>query len=160
MDDLDAMIDALARLAAPGRTEVAELKARLEGVVKVVREGQEDPAARGRAADEIDKLVATLGTIAKTAKATLAANRGLAAAFKDIDLGTIGAALTYFGQWLRAPTPESTKVVEDTVAQLRGQPNMKGAWGDADADKQREQEIDAQLEKDIADVFGDLKLKL
>jgi hypothetical protein len=155
-EDLADLADALARVSATerglkgtaARAHVDELKARVETIRRVVDEDTDDPAVRGRAADELDKLV---GTIERIDRAVGSAARK-APVFQQVDFAQIAAGMRVVAQWLRAPTPESTAAVDFLMASLR----ELTAAEDAATQRKLEAEIDANVDHSLAGIFGDL----
>lgn len=171
--DIDLLIDALARASAANRglmgeqaiAHVEELKARVVAVEDLARSRVDDAEARRRAAEEIDKLIDTLGRVQNTSgRALQHANPQIKAAFRGVDLGRMAAGLRYIADWLREPTPEAEAEIMHTVEQLRAITGavdpMMDPWADDKTAKQLRDDIDADVKKSLDDIFGDLNKKI
>jgi hypothetical protein len=168
--DLELLVDALVRVSAvrsglsgeAAITHIEELKARLVAVDELGTHRLDDSMARRQAADEVDKLVATLGQIQKTTgRALQRASPQVKAALRGVDLGRMGEALRFVAHWLREPTAEREAEIALVVEQLRlitgAVDPMTDPWADEKTARELEEGIDADVSKSLDDIFGDLK---
>jgi len=103
-------------------------------------------AQRAHAADELDRARTAL------ANAIQAAKPALDAKLPQLSLDGLLRILELVATWLRAPTPESTRVVEQLIEQLRGKPGVEAMWRDKAAEEKREAELDADVQKSLDEI--------
>ena len=106
----------------------------------------DEPAARGRIADELDRAHGEL------AKAIAAAKPAIDAKLGTISFDALLGVLELVATWLRAPTPETTRQVEQLIDHLRALPGGDAMWRDKVAEEKREAELDADVQKSLDEI--------
>jgi hypothetical protein len=149
---LAAQIAAIA--SAPGGQQ-AQLKDQLAivaaslGALGKALEAPDEPGARSRIADEVDRT--RTGVLSALAKAPV----------KDPGVGALVSTLELLGSWLRTPDAENTAAVEKLVAALRAVPGGEALWTDQAAEAKRKAELDADVQKSLDEIKAGMpKLKL
>ena len=123
----------------------------------------DDPAARVRVADEIDRArVAMVDAMTAAAPAFARAKPELQARLRAISVPGLAATLELVAGWLRAPTPGNTAAVERLVAALRAIPGAGAAlWEDQAAEAKRKAELDRDVQKSLDEIKAGMpKFKL
>ena len=100
----------------------------------------DDPAARTRIADEVDRVRTTM--LAAVAKSQV----------KNVPVPALADTLELLASWLRAPTPETTARVERFVAALRAVPGGDALWADQAAEAKRKAELDEDVQKSLDEI--------
>ena len=152
--DVNRLASQIAAIASAPGSRQPELKAQLATVAASVAalgkalEAPDEPGARARIADDIDRTrVTMLGALAKTA-------------VKDVPVAALAGTLELIAGWLRAPTPENTAAVERLVAAIRAAGGDE-LWVDQAADAKRKAELDADVQKSLDEIKASMpKLKL
>jgi hypothetical protein len=145
---LAAQIAAIASASGGQQGQLATVAASLGALGKAL-EAPDEPGARARIADEIDRT--RTGVLAALAKAPV----------KDPGVGALVSTLELVAQWLRAPDAENTAAVEKLVAALRAVPGGEALWTDQAAEAKRKAELDADVQKSLDEIKAGMpKFKL
>jgi hypothetical protein len=167
--DVARLAAQLASIATAPVDQVPELRGQLLALAssvaalgRAIEAPDPDPAARGRIADELDRIRATLGETQRTMTATIARTKpALQAQLRDVPLPALDGTLALVAGWLRAPTPENTAAVERLVAAMRNVPGGQAMWGDQTAEAKRKAELDADVQKSLDEIAAGMpKFKL
>lgn len=110
----------------------------------------DDPASRGKIADELDRARAAVVQTLRTAAPAIPAD--LRDRLRDASVAGLVNLLAYVATWLRNPTPETTAAVERFIAALRAVPGAEALWTDRAAEAKREAELDADVQKSLDEI--------
>jgi hypothetical protein len=115
---------------------LADLVAR---ILQTLQAG-DDPAARARAAREVDELRAVVAQAAP-------------GALPGIDLARLAEALRVFGAWLAAPTPANEAEAERAVADLQLQIGPLLGWDPGREDAARREQYRREARAALDEIF-------
>jgi len=131
------------------RDHVADVKTRVESIAAITNAKANEQQQREQAATQVDALVDALSKVQHDTARALAPHLGeIRATLTGADLGKMSDGLRLLASWLRAPTPERSRDVQQLMIELRG------IVGTPRSDAERKAEIEAMVKKSFAEVFS------